>query len=67
MIIYSECDQIIYSGGETNGTIMSPYYPNPYPVNITCIYYIDGLQDKQNLEKVELEVEDVDIPKNAGG
>ena len=57
----SECDQVIFSGGETSGTVTSPYYPRPYPLNVQCIYYIDGLHDKQNLEKVRVTVTDIDI------
>ena len=58
----TECDQVIFSGRETSGVVTSPYYPQPYPVNVRCIYYIDGLQDKQNLEKVKLTINDIDIP-----
>ena len=60
----TECDQVIFSGGETSGTVTSPYYPRPYPLNVQCVYYIDGLQDKQNLEKVKLTINDIDIPRN---
>lgn len=62
-----ECDEIIYSLGESNGTVMSPYYPDPYPLNIICTYFIDGLQDRQNLEKVILNFEDLDIPHEGPG
>ena len=58
----TECDQVIFSGGETRGTVTSPYYPAPYPLNVRCIYYLDGLHDKQNLEKVQLTITDLDIP-----
>jgi len=63
--VCSECDQVIFSGGETSGTVTSPYYPRAYPRDVRCIYYIDGLHDKQNLEKVQLTVTDVDIPTTA--
>jgi hypothetical protein len=59
----TECDQIILSGGGTNGTISSPDYPDSYPLNVTCYYYIDGMQDKQNLEKVNVTIEHLSIPK----
>ena len=39
----TQCDQLVLSHGETNGTIISPNFPNPYPLNVTCKYYIDGL------------------------
>jgi len=66
-VLSIECDQVIFSEGETYGNVTSPYYPKSYPLNITCIYYIDGLQDKRNLEKVELEMEDIDIPNDGVG
>ena len=50
------------SEGESNGTIISPNFPNEYPPGLTCHYYIDGLMDKENLEKVELVFEHFDIP-----
>jgi len=58
-----ECDQVIFSENESSGTVTSPYYPHPYPLNVRCIYYIDGLHDKQNLEKVQLTITDIDIPR----
>jgi len=58
----TECDQVIFSQGESSGIITSPYYPHRYPLNVRCTYYIDGLQDKQNLEKVRLTITDLDIP-----
>jgi len=61
----TECDQVIFSGRETSGVVTSPYYPRPYPLNVRCIYYIDGLQDKQNLEKVKLTINDIDIPPHS--
>jgi len=63
--VCAECDQVILSDGETSGTVTSPYYPNDYPLNVRCVYYIDGLQDKQHLEKVQLTINDIDIPQVA--
>jgi len=53
---------VIFSGGRTNGTVTSPYYPDHYPLNVRCKYYIDGLQDKHHLEKVNLTISYLDIP-----
>ena len=59
-----ECDQVIFSAGESRGVVTSPYYPRPYPRDVRCIYYLDGLHDKQNLEKVQLTITDLDIPRH---
>ncbi|ELU17589.1 hypothetical protein CAPTEDRAFT_178835 [Capitella teleta] len=58
----TQCDQRVFSNGETNGTINSPNYPSTYPLNVSCTYYIDGLVDTQNLEKVEFAFDRFDIP-----
>lgn len=58
----TQCDQVIFSERESSGTVTSPYYPDSYPLNVRCIYYIDGLHDKQHLEKVKLTITDIDIP-----
>ena len=50
----TECDQKILSKGESNGTVFSPSYPFPYVPNVVCRYFIYGLQDAQNLERVKL-------------
>ena len=60
--IFSECDQRVLSTGESNGTITSPGYPDRYPLNVTCRYYVDGLVDRQNLEKARLTFEYFDLP-----
>ena len=59
-----ECDQRFLSVGKSNGTITSPSYPSGYPLNITCLYYIDGLVSQENLEKTRLEFEDFDVPSS---
>ena len=53
--------------GESNGTITSPRFPSAYPLNVTCKYYVDGLVDQQNLEKVKLLFDFFDIPNLHGG
>ena len=58
-----ECDQRVLSSGESNGSIISPMFPSPYPLNITCRYYVDGLVDQQNLEKAKLVFDYFDIPQ----
>lgn len=62
LLCFSECDQRVLSDKETNGTITSPNFPGNYPLNITCRYYIDGLVDRQNLEKAKLTFEYFEIP-----
>ena len=61
-LFFAECDQRVLSEGESNGTITSPGYPGNYPLNVTCHYYIDGLMDRQNLEKARLSFDIFDIP-----
>ncbi|XP_076445824.1 cubilin-like [Babylonia areolata] len=58
------CDQRILSTKESNGTIFSPNYPGDFPENIICHYYLDGLIDEQNLEKVEISFSHFNIPGN---
>ncbi|XP_076057543.1 cubilin-like isoform X2 [Oratosquilla oratoria] len=58
----TECDQRILSKGTSNGTIFSPGYPFPYAVNIVCRYFIYGLYDVQNLERVRLQFSSLNIP-----
>jgi len=53
---------MVLSDGESSGIVTSPNYPQHYPVNVSCHYYIDGLVDKQNLEKVKLHFDDFDLP-----
>ncbi|XP_022288968.1 dorsal-ventral patterning tolloid-like protein 1 isoform X4 [Crassostrea virginica] len=56
------CDMRIISNSSRNGTIKSPGYPRDFPVNITCIYYIDGLYSQERLEKVKVKFTDFSIP-----
>ncbi|CAH1798343.1 unnamed protein product [Owenia fusiformis] len=58
----TECDQRVKSDGESNGTIVSPNYPQKYPKGVTCRYYIDGKKDKQHLEKAEIKFSTFGIP-----
>lgn len=53
---------MVLSAGESTGIVASPNYPNNYPLNVTCHYYIDGLVDKQNLEKAKLDFAVFDVP-----
>lgn len=61
-ILGTECDVRVVSTKESNGTISSPGYHSNFPSNVTCHYYIDGLMDKQNLEKARIKFMDFDIP-----
>ncbi|KAK3861107.1 hypothetical protein Pcinc_032888, partial [Petrolisthes cinctipes] len=64
----TECDQRILSTKESNGTVYSPNYPFPYLPNIVCRYFIYGLQDAQNLERVRLKFLDgFEIPAEPRG
>ncbi|XP_048769842.1 cubilin-like isoform X2 [Ostrea edulis] len=56
------CDMRIISNNSRNGTIKSPGYPRKFPVNITCVYYIDGLYNQERLEKVKVKFTDFSIP-----
>ncbi|PRD27455.1 UNVERIFIED_CONTAM: Tolloid-like protein 1 [Trichonephila clavipes] len=58
----AECDQKILSKKESFGNVYSPNYPFPYLQNTICKYYIYGLQDNQNLERVRLIFEMFEIP-----
>jgi hypothetical protein len=58
----AECDQRIQSKRESRGVIISPGYPNNYPRKKVCRYFIDGLVDKDTLEKVALTFETFKIP-----
>lgn len=60
----TECDSRVRSSGESSGMITSPNYPNSSPPNITCYYYIDGLIDTENLEKVILDFSTIQLPSN---
>jgi len=53
----TECDIRVRSATESSHTIMSPNFPQQYPLNRTCVYFLDGLQGPQHLEKVVLTFE----------
>lgn len=55
---------MVLSRNESTGYVISPNFPNNYPLGVVCTYYIDGLEDKQNLEKAKLVFELFDIPKS---
>ncbi|XP_031631169.1 uncharacterized protein LOC116345699 isoform X2 [Contarinia nasturtii] len=57
----SECDQKILSKRESTGFVYSPNYPFPYLPKTVCRYFIYGLQDAQNLERVRLEFQMFEI------
>ncbi|XP_055908933.1 uncharacterized protein LOC129943472 isoform X2 [Eupeodes corollae] len=59
----SECDQKILSKKESVGFVLSPNYPYPYIPKTVCRYFIYGMQDAQNLERVRLEFSSFNIPK----
>ena len=58
----TECDQKILSTKESEGTVFSPNYPFPYQTNVVCRYFIYGMQDEQNLERVKLTFDKFNIP-----
>jgi hypothetical protein len=60
----SECDIRVQSNHETVHYITSPNFPEMYPVNTSCTYILDGLQGDQNLEKVILQFETLNIPSD---
>lgn len=60
----TECDQRILSKKESSGEFYSPNYPFPYLPKIVCRYFVYGLQDHQNLERVRLHFEIFDVPSN---
>ncbi|XP_065225837.1 tolloid-like protein 2 isoform X2 [Planococcus citri] len=62
-ILGTECDQKILSKKESNGQVFSPNYPFPYIPKTVCRYFIYGMQDVQNLERVRVDFEMFDIPK----
>ncbi|XP_044013661.1 dorsal-ventral patterning tolloid-like protein 1 isoform X2 [Aphidius gifuensis] len=62
----SECDQKILSQKESWGHVVSPNYPYPYIPKVVCRYFIYGMQDSQNLERVKLEFSAFEISKIEG-
>ncbi|XP_070189345.1 cubilin-like isoform X3 [Littorina saxatilis] len=63
-VLGTECDQRILSQKESQGTITSPGYPANFQQGMLCHYYLDGLMDRQNLEKVKVDFTDFNIPGN---
>ncbi|XP_065095868.1 uncharacterized protein LOC135717643 isoform X4 [Ochlerotatus camptorhynchus] len=59
----SECDQKILSKKESTGYVYSPNYPFPFIPKVVCRYFVYGMQDAQNLERVKLEFSIFEIPK----
>lgn len=59
----TECDQKVLSKKTSTGFIYSPNYPFPYIPKIVCRYFIYGLENAQDLERVRLEFLIFDIPK----
>ena len=39
----------------------TPNWPQPFPIGIVCVYYIYGLMNLQDLEKVRLRFDDFDL------
>ncbi|XP_055889902.1 cubilin-like isoform X3 [Biomphalaria glabrata] len=62
-ILGTECDLRIMSYKESHGTIVSPGYPGDAR-GVVCHYYLDGLMDDQNLEKVKISFTNFNIPGN---
>jgi len=60
----TECDQKILSRKESKGQVFSPNYPFPYQPYIVCRYFIYGMQDSQNLERVVLTFDKFEIPRS---
>ena len=61
IVTISECDVKIESKQGSNGTIKSPGYPRDYPINVTCRYFLDGLNNPRHLEKVKVSFKDFEI------
>lgn len=59
----SECDQKILSKKESEGNVYSPNYPLPFIPKVVCRYFIYGMQDAQNLERVKLNFSMFEIPR----
>ncbi|KAH9490912.1 hypothetical protein Btru_039781, partial [Bulinus truncatus] len=62
-VLGTECDLRILSYKESHGTIVSPGYPGEAR-GVVCHYYLDGLMDDQNLEKVKISFTNFNIPGN---
>ncbi|OQV20586.1 putative Cubilin [Hypsibius exemplaris] len=62
----TECDQRILSTGRSNGIIKSPNSPFLYQPNVECRYFIEGLNNAEDLERVRLTVEMFRMPQLLG-
>ncbi|XP_003374151.1 putative CUB domain protein [Trichinella spiralis] len=60
----TECDLRVQSSKENEHVIMSPNYPQSYP-STTCTYILDGLQGAQDLEKVLIHFETLQVTSNS--
>lgn len=58
----TECDQRVMSAGESRGELTSPNFPRSFPIGIKCDYFIDGLENRQDLEVSVLRFNNLDIP-----
>ncbi|XP_060067678.1 bone morphogenetic protein 1-like [Ylistrum balloti] len=61
-----ECDVKIMSKKGSNGTVRSPGYPRDYPINVTCHYYLDGISNPSNSEKVMVSFTDFELSGSMG-
>lgn len=66
LILGTECDQRISSKGEQHSNLLvSPNYGiGKYPSSTQCIYYLYGLNDKFNLQKIRIQFDTFDLPNN---
>jgi len=62
-ILGSQCDQKILSKKESSGVVFSPNYPLPYQPHVVCRYFIYGMKDHQNLERVRLTFDRFTVPR----
>ena len=52
---------MILSSGQSKGILTSPYYPNHFPTNVTCRYFLEGLFNKQDVENVQVHILDFNL------
>ncbi|GFO28271.1 suppressor of lurcher protein 1, partial [Plakobranchus ocellatus] len=67
-----QCNENINSRDHRNGTISSPFYPSPYPPDITCRYIFTGVgRERIQLRFLHMDLNypsgDPTTPKNCGG
>ena len=60
LIFFKDCDQHINSAIST-GMIYSPNYFRSSPINASCKYIFEGLDDHFNFESVKLNFNLIDI------